>query len=304
MARIEDKPKEALKGEDLVVDKVPETNSIAQEVAPAKNDEIPVEDAIATLKKQLEDEKSARANAEKRAAEAARTAFQAKTEVADTNLHLVTNAIDVVKENQKSLKSAYAQAMATGNFDAAAEIQEQMQSNAVKLSRLEEGKTQMESAPKPQPPVVDPVEAMAQRVGGNTRSAAWIRAHPECATNPRMFNKMIAAHNLAVADGIPSDSDEYFEFVERTVGYQGRRAAQEPQDDDPMAHSAQVVSRRSSPAAAPVSRSPMNGEGRTQVRGFRLTAVEKEAAEIAHMTEEEYWNAKQADIAESRRTTH
>jgi hypothetical protein len=150
--------------------------------------------------------------------------------------------------------------------------------------------------------MVTPVEELARRL--TPRSADWVRAHPECATNPRMFQKMIAAHNLAVADGLQADTDDYFAFVEQTVGYQPRRAAPEQQDDDPMAYSAQVTSRRSSPPAAPVSRSPMNGDGRSQVRGFRLSSSEKEAAEIAHMTEEEYWNAKQADIAASRRTTH
>lgn len=260
------------------------------EIVEAPKDEkkvVSVEDGLGELKKQLEAERIARAEAERRAAEAARQAHRAQNEVEDTNLQLVNNAIETVKSNTANLKGAYAQAMAAGDFERAADIQLAMSDNAAKLLQLENGKQAMQDRPKqaaPQPKT-DPVEALASQL--TPRSAAWVRAHPQYATDPRLYQKMIAAHNMVMADGHQADSDDYFSAVENVLGV----SRQANNDDDGTEMAAKVVSRRSSPPAAPVSRS--GSAPGTSPKVIRLTSEEAEIARLSKMTDKEYWEMKQ-----------
>ena len=246
-------------------------------------------DPILELKAQLERERTSRIDAERRANESEQNAHKSKVEVADSQLQLVTTAIDRVKETSTQLKAALAEAMRAGDFDTAAEMQSQMSDNAAKLLQLENGKAAMEAQPKPQAPKpiqLDPVEALAAQL--TPRSATWVRAHPECARDPKLYAKMIAAHNIAVADGIAPDSDEYFQTVESVVFKKAPEPAAAEDDDDPMASAAKVApARQAAPPAAPVSRGTPNG------RGVRLSLAEREAAEMAGMTEQEYAAARE-----------
>jgi len=63
----------------------------------SKNREIEPEEGLQSLRNQLEKERATRIEMERRAREMAATAFQAKNEAQDSNLHLVTNAIESVK---------------------------------------------------------------------------------------------------------------------------------------------------------------------------------------------------------------
>lgn len=258
------------------------------EVVAADKDEksaFTVENGINDLKMRLEQERLARADAEKRAREAAEREAVAKNQVDQTNLQLVTNAIDTVKRNNDILKFNYREAMSVGDYDKAAEIQERMSSNAAKLLQLENGRQAMEARPKAQPEAppqrLDPVEALASQL--SPRSAAWVRNNPQYATDQRLFQKMIAAHNLVVSDGVAPDSDEYFQAVEGLLNTRQRQPV-EP-SSDPMAEAAKATQRRTStaPPAAPVSRTPV---GRPNV--VRLTAEEREMAQMMGMTEKEY----------------
>jgi hypothetical protein len=243
------------------------------------------EDGLEKLKADLERERSGRLEAERRAKEAAQDAYKAKNEVQDSNLHLVTNAIETVKQNADVLKSNYREAMAMGDFDRAAEVQHAMATNAAKLLQLEQGKQAMESQPKQAAPEQyrpsDPVEALASQL--SPRSADWVRRNPQCVTDPRLYQKMVAAHNLAVADGYAPDTDDYFEQIESTMKINRREA---PVQDDAMAEAAKPVQRRSSPPAAPVTRSG-NGTGSNPNR-VRLSSQEREMAQMMGMTDQEY----------------
>jgi hypothetical protein len=242
------------------------------------------DEGISDLKLKLEQERQGRIEAEKMARQATEAAVSAKNEVQDTNLHLVKNAIDTVKRNNDILKYNYSEAMAVGDYTKAAEIQESMSMNTSKLMELERGRSHMESAPKyevpPQPRRFDPVEALAEQL--SPRSADWVRRNPQCVTDPRMYQKMVAAHNIAMADGLQADSDDYFAFVEDTLRISKRV---DVGDDDPMSGAAKVTQRRS-PPAAPVSRSGTGTGSRPNV--VRLTRLEAETARDLGMTEEAY----------------
>ena len=242
------------------------------------------DEGINDLKLKLEQERNGRIEAEKQARQATEAAVHAKNEVQDTNLHLVKNAIDTVKRNNDILKYNYSEAMAVGDYTKAAEIQEGMSMNTSKLMELERGRSHMESAPKYEVPQQqrpsDPVEALASQL--SPRSADWVRRNPQCVTDPRMYQKMVAAHNLAMADGYQADSDDYFGFVEDTLRISKRVDVGE---DDPMSASAKVTQRRS-PPAAPVSRSGTGTGSRPNV--VRLTKAEAETAKDLGMTEQDY----------------
>lgn len=247
--------------------------------------EIEPEEGLQMLRDQLEKERAARIEADKRAQQAMATASHAKNEVQDSNLHLVTNAIETVKQNADVLKTNYREAMSVGDFDRAAEVQHAMATNAAKLLQLEQGKQAMESQPKQTAPEQyrssDPVEALASQL--SPRSADWVRRHPQYVTDPRLYQKMVAAHNLAAADGYALDTDDYFEQIESTLKINRREA---PVQEDAMAEAAKPVQRRSSPPAAPVTRSG-NGTGSNSNR-VRLTSDEREMASMMGMTDQEY----------------
>jgi len=269
--------------EDVKKD-APEAAKVENGDETPQNDALEPDEGIKELKMKLEQERAARIEAEKHARMAFQTAAEAKNETQDTNLQLVRNAIDTVKRNNEILKLNYSEAMSVGDYAKAAEIQETMGTNAAKLMELERGRAHMERAPKVVAPELprhsDPVEELASQL--SPRSADWVRRHPQCVTDPRMYQKMVAAHNLAVADGYQPDSDDYFSVIEDTLRINRRQAAE--YDEDPTSGAAKVTQRRA-PPAAPVSR---NGSGTGSRNSAYLTREEKETARDLGMTEEAY----------------
>jgi hypothetical protein len=264
--------------EDIVVDVEQEAEHEEPEVRVVSQ-----EDGINDLRQQLERERAERIRAQQ-AEQAARVeAHRARNDVDETNIQLVANAIDTLRRDDEILKQNYQIAMQQGNFSAAAEIQQEMSSNAAKLLQLSNGLDAMKAkpkAPEPKPVPADPVEAFAALL--SPKSADWVRAHPEYVRDANLNRKMIAAHELAVADGLPVDTPEYFEAIESTLRIKPKPAAEANQTSDEYA--AKVVQRRdAAPAAAPVSR---GGSNRTNV--VRLTAAEREMAEMMGMKPEDY----------------
>lgn len=237
---------------------------------------------ILTLREQLAAEKAGRMAAEQKLHQAAREVHSARSEVDETNLQLVVNAIDTVSRDIELLSQAHTQALQSGDFDRATKIQREMSANEAKLLQLNNGREAMESAPRqpePQLPPADPVEAFAAQL--SPRSADWVRRHPEFVRDSRLNSKMIAAHNLAVADGIATDSDDYFAAIEETLKISSRPV----QNDTGDQHAAKVVQRRdAAPAAAPANRGNQSASSNV----VRLTAAQREMAEMMGMKPEDY----------------
>jgi len=244
--------------------------------------------AISDLKKQLETERTARYEAENRARQSSNTAAKAETDVHQANLHLVNGAIESMTRETEILKANYANATANGDNEQAANIAYAMSETAAKLNQLRLGKESLESQPQqrvqPMERRMDPVEEFASQL--SPRSADWVRAHPQCVTDPRLMTKMISAHNIAVADGIPADSDEYFEFVEDTLKMNPRRAEPVYDAEPALSAASAPTQRRASPAATPVSRSG-NGTG-TPANRATLTREQADMAKMMGMTPAEY----------------
>lgn len=269
------------------VEKTDDADDIVVENVDSNEPEVKddIDKSLEDLKAQLERERQARLEAERRAHETESSLYQAKNETKNSNLHLVSNAIETVRQTNDVLKANYREAMAVGDYDSAADIQASMVENAAKLQQLEQGRKALEKTPDYEVPdpymPSDPVEALASQL--SPRSAAWVRSHPEYATDPKLYQKMLAAHNLAVTDDIEADTDEYFEAIETTLRI---RSAPRGYDSDASSQAAKPTQRRSSPPAAPVSRGGSGTGSRTNV--VRLTAEEREMASLMGMTEKEY----------------
>ena len=275
--KVEAEPEVVLLAEDEPEAPAPEPEKVA--VSP--------DSAIEELNRRLQAERQAREEAEKRAREAAARANQAATEVEDTHLHLVKNAIDTVKRDQEILKANIKEAWSIGDYDKAAEYQEMMSSNSAKLLQLEHGFQEMQNRPPvrpvaPPPSNVSPVDDLIQRV--TPLSAQWLQNNRDNLKDPRSFRIMARAHEDAVDHGIIPESDEYFRFVESRLGFsKGETAPPEPA----MSAAAAPVQRRQSPPAAPVSRQPSTSSG-NKPHVVKLTPEQREAARISGVTEEEY----------------
>ena len=252
--------------------------------------EITLEEGVDDLKARLDAANKRAADAEAARMAAEQKAHGAQVTVQETNLQLVVNAIDTLQQSSAIAKANYKAAMSNGDYEAAATYQEEMTQHAAKLLQLEQGKQALETAPPPPAPVArssDPVEAFASQL--SPASAEWVRKHPQYVTDPRLNQKMIAAHNMVMADGHTADTADYFAAVESLLGV-GRKAET---SESPLS-SASAPRRSAPPPAAPVSR---------ETRGsnvVRLTAEQREMAEMMKMTPEEYAKNKVALKKEGR----
>jgi hypothetical protein len=302
MKKDENKTKTNNEQEELVVELPEESkDEIKVEVAESEPVEAGPSDAdlaLKHLKEQLEAANRARVEAEYRAQESDRQAQKADMNTQQANLYTISSAIDAQKREVEIQKATLAAALSNGDHQQAAEIQYAMSETSSRLQQLQLGKDALEKEIKNPPQKqyqapVDPVEQFASQL--SPRSAAWVRAHPQCVTDPRLQQKMIAAHNIAVADGIPADSDDYFQFVEDTLKISPKR--QEAQESA-MSDASAPVQRRTAPPATPVSRSG-TGTGRQTAR---LTKEEAEMAKMMGQTPEEYAKNKLELIAAGRIT--
>lgn len=246
-----------------------------------------VSEAIADLKRQLDAERKARVEAE-------RKAHYANNEKDETEVQLVSSAIDSVLRDAEILKGNYEIAMQNQDFRAAAEIQAAMGEKSAQLLQLRNGLEAMNARPKSKEPTYlpsDPVEAFASQLSAT--SADWIRKNPAFVTDPRLNRKMIRAHEDALDDGIMPDTPAYFAAIEAKLGVS--KAPQQNETGDQYA--AKVTQRRdAAPAAAPVSRGTSNGRNNV----VRLTAAEREAASDMGMKLEEYAAHKKALMKEGK----
>lgn len=253
-----------------------------------------VQEALEKLNKKLKKEKRLREKAEQEAYEASLRAKRASSEVENNHLTLVGTAIDTVKRDQEILKSNLRDALAIGDYDRAAEINDVMSMNSAKLLQLEQGLNEMRNRPRqeetPKRPR-DVIDDLASRV--TPLSAKWLKNNRDHLQDPRSIRMMGRAHEDAVDMGIEPESDEYFSFVENRLGInkESKRADVEvDMADSPLSSAASSSQRRQSPPAAPVSRSGAAPGTRPNV--VRLTPAEVEAAKISGISPQEYYMNK------------
>jgi hypothetical protein len=201
------------------------------------------EKALQDLRKQYEHQKlvaqaerDARKKAEEYARQQAEQVNSARTEVQDSNLKIILNAIDATEQAAVNAERDYAEAMQAGNYAAAAKAQRMMAQAESHLLQLNNGKQRLEESlqqptegsvrdqnfPTFEPEVPqDPVEIYASKLA--PKSANWLRQHPDAVNK---IGKLTRAHQDAVEDGISPESKEYFEFIEDRLGYSSNKYAE------------------------------------------------------------------------------
>jgi len=242
----------------------------------------PNEKKLKKLQKKLEKEKEARLQAEERARLVSQELNNAYSRAENSDLDVVTSAISTISRDNELLTEKLAESMAGGDYQMAAQIQRVISNNEAKLLQLENGRAAMISRPKQAAPTsTDPVEQFASQL--SARSADWVRKNPQCVTDPRLQQKMIAAHNLAVADGYQPDTDDYFGYIEDTLKLNQKKERQTyDEEDSPLSSASKPASRQAPPPAAP----NRDGGGRSNV--VTLTSLEADTARQMGMTPEEY----------------
>jgi hypothetical protein len=282
---------EASKSDEPVVEIVDDPVTAEKQDEVQVDAEKDVDKALKKLNKKLDKERKARVEAETFARQASEQARMAQNEVSDSNLHLVSGAIESVKRDQEILKSNLRDAMAIGDYDKAADLQEQMTSNITNLRQLERGFEEMKQQPRFQPQAPAPreltVDTLIDQV--TPRSADWLKKNRDHLPDARSIRVMARAHEDAVDFGIAPESDVYFQFVENRLGISSKRSSI-PEVDSVMSDASSSKQRRSSPPAAPVSRNPIDSPHRPGV--IRLTPAEVEAARISGISPLEYHQNK------------
>lgn len=258
------------------------------------------DEGIEELRAKLKEEQERRLAAEARERKLSGDLRAKDGEVHQTNQQIVESAIEKLSTDRDILKARYRAAREAGDIDAEIDANDALADVAAKLNQLQLGLKAMKEQPA-QPAQAatrtgDPVEDLARgmEAEGHTRSAAWIRKHPEYARDPDMYREMIAAHNLATGRRfkLEPNTDDYFAKVEEILGINAAQRHEEHRDDPPPANghdqtstAARPVKERGAdtpPPAAPPSR---GGPGKGSVR---LTAAQLEAAQISGLTPEEY----------------
>ena len=260
--------------EPVLEEQEPEIALAAPEEEP--KEELPLEAGIEELKAQLKRAEEARIEAERRAQEATERAARYSNDSEEAQLQVLTTAVDDLKRHQAILRQQKIEALAMGDYEKVADIDDQIL-EAKGNTRIIEDEIKARRS--------DPVKETIQQLvnAGAYRSAEWLQMHPDLRRNERKWQETLNAHNQVLAEGIPAETDEYFQRIEERLGL--RRVVREmPQQESPMSAAAAPVARRSAPVAAPVSR----GSSGMSKNAYRLTAAEKEAAAISGLTEEEY----------------
>lgn len=286
---------EVTEGED---EESAEDGAGAEQEAPADEGEDPYEvlqrNYQAALKEKEDAERrwqeteARRQDLDRRRAELeARDAERATTEIANHKA-LIEHALMAADGEATNAEAAYAAAMAEGDYAAAAKAQRAMAKAEMKISRLTEGRDAIEEQIKtppqrqaePQRPAApDPID---QTIAGFTpRSQTWLRSHKSDIFGSNARRQMaIAGDMLAQESGLKADTDEYFEFLDKHMGYQTAAPITSPAPETPP--------RPRTPArpSAPVSRTAAG----TAKAPVHLTAEQKDTAARLGMT-----NAKYAD---------
>ena len=196
---------------------------------------------------------------------------------------ILEHAIMAEESKAELAERALAEAMAAGDFSVAAKQQRAIADAAAKVANMrigldsfeadatEEKKATKETATEP---TVD------QRISQFTpRSQTWLKQHQDDIFGDQSRSNMAyAGHVMALNAGIAVDSDEYFEYLDKHMGYVNKEGGELPK-----------------PAAgnfsAPPNRHAAPAGSATQVR---LTAEERDIAEAMGMTVKEYAAAKMA----------
>jgi multidrug efflux pump subunit AcrA (membrane-fusion protein) len=269
--------------------KQPEIEVKAAENTPPV-EEITPDEGIEQLKQELKQQKMRAMEIERQNRELQERAYKAEVDKSDAELHLLKSGIETANRRSEILQTQLARAIAEGDHETQAKLQVAIADNIEDVRVLKNGINEYERRPKPsmeeyKPRHTDPIEKFASQL--SPKSADWVRKHPEFVTDPKLYQKMVAAHQMTVSDGIVVDTPAYFREIENYLQISPRQMAQQEVNDyEDTPPPRPAPQRRQAPPAAPVTRNGTGTGSRPTI--VRLTAAEREMAELSGLTEREY----------------
>lgn len=250
------------------------------EVAPPVESAPEVErDPIEVLKREVDEHRSARIEAERKLtaekAERERAAADSSVSRLASDKLAIEQAYSAAEGRSLAAKRAFKDAMTAGDFDAAAEAQASIARVENEMQRYADAYQAIESQRAAPAPVAAPAEESIETAIARIPDPAvrdWATEHRADLADPKRRNLAYAADSLAVARGLEPGSDAYLDFLDEQLGYGGEQAPA------PKA----APKRRGPPVAAPVSR---GGGGKVSVT---LTDTDKALAQQAGVTPQDY----------------
>ena len=256
------------------------------------------DDPTLALQKQLEELRKSEEFQRNRAEQAAKEREEAlkraqerdvevvkfQKEATQSQLDHVSTALSAAQAEAESAKRDIKTAITNADPDAQTEAYERLAAARANISKLEDGKFELEARVKAEPkPEVRQEPKQVQPTLPET-ALSWLRAHPQYLNDPEKNAQIQWLHHVVVKEGKSAFSPEYFNSMEEHLGL--REAPKEPEKPQEQ--------QRTNIVSAPVSREvPSSGTGTRQKNGtVTLTALEKEAAKDAGVTETEYAKQK------------
>lgn len=232
--------------------------------------------------------------AEARSRQAAQYAETARKEVADirsenvsTRRVAIDNALSAAASRMEGLESEYAAAFEAGDSKTIAAIQRTMSELGGDIAQLKSGKAAIgedtgttgrvvrdEPPPRRAEPKTEEerFEAELAARGYTPIVKDWIRQHREVITDETKRNEAMSAHHEALARGYRAETDEYFAYIDRKMGYRSSRAAEDIRRDNPINDDDPDYGRDRPMRSAPARGS--NGGGGNRGREVQLTSGE------------------------------
>lgn len=224
------------------------------------------------------EEEHRRLAAEQEAARHRQDAESARKAQTSSHLDTITTALSSAEQEAESAKRDLRTAREAGDITAEVDAADRLAKARATAMRLDEARQDIEAKIKAPlrreapPPPADPVEAFAQSL--SSKSAAWVRSHPEFVTT-KGLKRLTAADAVAKADDLEPDTPEYFARVEEYLGL--KKKPEPAMEQKPPIEAAQVKPKQSAaPPVAPGAAVSSNGGSQPSVQ---LTKREADAAQ-------------------------
>jgi hypothetical protein len=193
--------------------------------------------------------------------------INARKSAIESDITAATAKADAI---QRELSAAYTEA----DSDLIAKKQRELARQEAQIMRLEEARDAIPAQAerretRPEPISDDPIERELSQF--STKTASFLRENRDILTDPKKGLKAKSAHFDAVAEGIPLDTEQYFNFVKERV--YGRPSVAEPKDE-----TRQLAAPKKKPVpAAPPGRPSTSTSGKGSIE-VPLTQTEQQTA--------------------------
>lgn len=266
----------------------------------------PPDDNAEELKLQLETLRRSEEASRQRAAQAEQQRDQAMRYAQERNIALsnsqreavgsrldsINNGLAAAEAEIEEAKNAFRMAAVEQDIDAQVAAQVRLteaQANKVNLTngksalersiQAEKERLEAQQRQQAQQPQGDPLD----RTNLPQTAKDWLRSHPEYLSDPRKNAKIQSLHWDVLDEGHQPFSHEYYSSLETHLGLRAKPRQDAAEDDQEV-----VQPTRKSVVSAPVSREAPSSSGGRSSGQVRLTALQREAAKMAGITETEY----------------